>query len=85
MKIAHFTETHGIFTINVEICDGPCLVIINFIHVDYSDRERFACVVFDKRANFREHLYAAGLYKYLVREVYGGDAGIIDYARRLIS
>ena len=85
MKTAQFTETRGIHNITVEIFDGPCLVIINFLHVNYSDRDKFACVVFDKRANFREHLYTIGLHKYVIREAYGDDAGIIDYARRLIS
>lgn len=85
MKTAQFTETRGIYHVNVEIFDGPCLIIINFVHADHSDRDKFACVVFDKRANFSAHLYTMGLYRHVVSAAYGGDAGIIDYARRLIS
>ena len=37
------------------------------------------------RAEFAPSLHKCGLQQHIITDAYGGDVGIIDYARRLIS
>lgn len=85
MKTAQFTETRGRYTITVELYDSPSDIMIDFYACEHGSRDIFARIIFDKRAEFTPTLRKCGLRKYIIADVYGGDAGIIDYARRLIS
>ena len=85
MKTTQFTETRGRYAITVEIYDSPTDIMIDFYAREYDLRDLFARIIFDKQSEFAPSLRKCGLRKYLIADAYGGDAGIIDYARRLIS